>query len=118
MHYFFAEANMGASQPVPSAKPSVLWINIAQQVNCEVPGLLVPFPAILTRISEQGAWVRAEIDVEVGKPLRLDWNCRVDRALKLPGQIVTMKQEPSTLVRMYGIRFVDVPKADLEFLVR
>jgi hypothetical protein len=107
---------MAASQPV--RKPSVLWVDVNQPVSFEVPGMVVAVPGVLTRLSEEGAWVRSEVEVEVGKPISVDWKCRVDKPFRLPGRIVTMKQEPDSTIRLYGLRFVDLPRHDLEELIR
>lgn len=109
---------MHANQPATNAKAAVLWVNLTHQVTCAVSGLIVPFSGTLTRLSEQGAWVRAEIELEVGRPVRVHWRPRIDRQLALPGQIVAVKPQPESLARDYGIRFVNLPRADVDFLVR
>jgi hypothetical protein len=109
---------MHANQPAANASPAALWVSLAHQVSCTVSGLMVPVSGTLIRLSEQGAWVRAEIELEVGRQMRVDWRPRVDRQLQLSGQIVGVKPQPESLVRDYGVRFVNVARADNEFLVR
>jgi hypothetical protein len=109
---------MQNNQTAAGARPSVLWVAVGHQVVFEVPGLIVPCPGVLARLSEEGAWLRAEIELESGKPIAVNWRARVDRQVRLTGQIVAVKPQPESLVRDYGIRFVNLPRADADFLVR
>lgn len=109
---------MAVSQPQQSA-PNVLWVNLSHSVTCEVAGLLVPFNGTMTRLSEQGAWLAAEIEIQVGRQMKLDWRPRTDKPMTLQGQIVTMKQEqPESLLRLYGVRFINLTKNNLDVLIR
>lgn len=106
-----------STDPRAQKTQSVLWVPLNHPVTCEVKGHAQPFAATLTHLSEQGAYARSETDVAVGSFIDIAWLIRIDRPLRLPGQIVSMK-ETETTARLYGIRFVPLGQAAHAILMR
>jgi len=98
------------------AQSGSLWLTLDERINCHIPGH-AEISATLARISEEGAWVRAALELKISSFLTLEWKALSDRALRLPGQIVGRKQEPDSVVSYYGVRFQNLPAADRDLLV-
>lgn len=98
------------------ARNNALWLSLDDRVNCHIPGQ----PAVagtLARISEEGAWVRAALELKVATFMTLEWRGLAERPLRLPGQIVGKKQEPDSIVCFYGVRFQNLPNTERDALV-
>lgn len=93
-----------------------LWLTVDERVNCHFSGQPT-IAATLARISQDGAWVRAASELQVGATVTLEWKAVSDHALRLPGQITGKKQEPDSISSFYGVRFVNVPPADRDALM-
>jgi hypothetical protein len=108
---------MPDAQPAATpARNSALWLTLEDRINCHIPGK----PAVagtLARISEEGAWVRAALELQVATFMTLEWQALAERSLRLPGQIVGKKQEPDSIVCFYGVRFQNLPNTDRDALV-
>ncbi|HXF33858.1 MAG TPA: PilZ domain-containing protein [Candidatus Acidoferrales bacterium] len=107
-----AEGQAAAS----GTRNSALWLTLEDRVNCHIPGQPA-IAATLARISEEGAWVRAGLELQVATFMTLEWRGLAERALRLPGQVVGKKQEPDSIVCFYGVRFQNLANPDRDALV-
>jgi hypothetical protein len=100
----------------PAVRSAPLWLTLEDRVNCHIPGQQA-IAATLARISEEGAWVRGAVELQVATFLTVEWRNLANKALHLPGQIVHKKQETDAVVSYYGVRFQNLGNADKDALV-
>lgn len=109
---------MADSRPsTPTTHNGALWLTVMDEISCHVPGMGV-IPGTLARISEQGAWLRAGMDLEVAAFLTVEWRTRADVALRLPSRVVQRKQEEDAIFGFYGVRFHNLEERDKDILAK